>query len=62
MIDLNDLLEAVNRGQVVRDQVRVVARNGKIVDFLTTEDQPRGHEDIRVMSLIDVLQSVFDIK
>lgn len=59
MIDLNELKTAVDQGRVDREQVRVVIREGQIVDFLTNSDSPREGEEIRVMPLIDVLIEVF---
>lgn len=59
MLDLNEFKTAIDRGQVDREQVRVVIRGGQIVDFLTVDDDPRSGEEIRVMPLIDVLVELF---
>ena len=59
MIDLNELQAAVNQGRVDRDQVRVVIRDGQIVDFLTSEDVPRAGETVRTIPLLEVLAEVF---
>lgn len=59
MLDLNELKTAVDQGRVDREHVRVVIRDGQIVDFLTNSDSPREGEEIRVMTLIDVLVEVF---
>lgn len=59
MIDLNELKQAVDNGQVDRNNVRVVIRDGQIVDFLTVDDMPRDCEEIRMMPLIEVLAEVF---
>ena len=59
MIDLNELRVAVDQGRVDRDQVRVVIRNGKVVDFLTIDDNPRDGEEIRTMPILEVLAEVF---
>lgn len=60
MIDLNELKTAVDKGRVDRDQVRVVVRGGKVVDFLTVDDNPRAGEEIRTMPLLEVLENVFE--
>ena len=59
MLDLNELKTAIDHGRVDRDHVRVVIRNGKVVDFLTVDDVPRPNEEVRTMRLIDVLTEVF---
>ena len=59
MIDLNELKQAVDNGQVDREQVRVVIRDSKIVDFLTADDMPRVNEEVRTMPILDVLAEVF---
>lgn len=59
MIDLNELKMAVDQGRVDRDQVRVVVRGGKVVDFLTVDDKPRDGEEIRTLPLLEVLAEVF---
>lgn len=59
MIDLNELKTAVDNGQVDRDQVRVVIRDGQIVDFLTVDDVPRVNEEVRTMPILEVLEHVF---
>ncbi|MGT2811835.1 hypothetical protein [Streptococcus minor] len=61
MLDLNELKTAMDNGQVDREQVRVVIRDGQIVDFLTNSDSPREDEEIRVMPLIEVLSDIFEI-
>lgn len=55
MIDLNELRAAVDQGRVDREQVRVVIRNGKIVDFLTVDDVPKPNEEVRTLPLLEVL-------
>ena len=59
MIDLNELKMAIDRGSVDRDQVRVVIRGGKVVDFLTVDDTQRAGEEVRTMQLLEVLSEVF---
>ncbi|MGT2812169.1 hypothetical protein [Streptococcus minor] len=59
MIDLNELKTAVDNGQVDREQVRVVLRDGQIVDFLTVDDEPRVNEEVRTMPILEVLEHVF---
>lgn len=62
MIDLNDLKQAVDTRQVDRDQVRVVVRDGQIVDFLTVDEVPRPTEEVRTMPLVEMLLEVFEQK
>lgn len=59
MLDLNEFKTAIDRGQVDREQVRVVIRGGQIVDFLTKGDVARAGEEVRTMPLIDVLVELF---
>lgn len=59
MLDLNELKTAIDHGRVDRDHVRVVIRNGKVVDFLTVDDSPRAGEEVRTMQLLEVLSEVF---
>lgn len=59
MLDLNELRVAVDQNRVDRDQVRVVIRDGQIMDFLTVDDNPRAGEEIRTMPILDVLAEVF---
>ena len=59
MIDLNELKTAVDNGQVDREHVRVVIRDGQIVDFLTVDDVPRVNEEVRTMAILEVLAEVF---
>lgn len=61
MIDLNELKQAVDNGQVDKNNVRVVFRNDKVVDFLTNKENPTKQEIIKTMSLLDVLKEVFEI-
>lgn len=61
MIDLNELKQAVDNGQVDKNNVRVVFRNDKVVDFLTNKENPTEQEIIKTMSLLDVLKEVFEI-
>lgn len=60
MIDLNELKTAIDQGRVDRDQVRIVVRSGKIVDFLTVDDNPRAGEEVRTMPLLEVLKNIFE--
>ena len=59
MLDLNELKTAVDQGRVDREHVRVVIRDGKIVDFLTADDMPRVNEVVRTMPILEVLEHVF---
>lgn len=59
MLDLNELKTAVDNGQVDKNNVRVVIRDGKIVDFLTADDMPRVNEVVRTMPILEVLENVF---
>ncbi|MBY5033916.1 hypothetical protein K6V78_02315 [Streptococcus gallolyticus] len=59
MLDLNDFKRAVDAGLVNRDSVRVVVKNGQIVDYLTDDDQVQADEIVKTMSLMDVLARVF---
>lgn len=59
MLDLNELKQAVDQGRVDREHVRVVLRDGQIVDFLTVDDNQRAGEEIRTLPLLEVLAEVF---
>ena len=59
MIDLNELKAAVDQGRVDRERVRVVIRDGQIVDFLIVDDVPRPNEEVRTMPILEVLSEVF---
>ena len=59
MLDLNDFKRAVDAGLVSRDAVRVVVRDGQIVDYLTDDDQAQAGEVIKTMTLMDVMGEVF---
>ena len=61
MLDLNDFKRAVDAGLVSRDSVRVVVRDGQIVDYLTDDDQAQAGEVIKTMTLMDVLAEVFGV-
>ena len=59
MLDLNELKAAVDQGRVDRERVRVVIRDGQIVDFLTKGDVPRAGETVRTMPILEALAEVF---
>ena len=59
MIDLNELRAAVDQGRVDRERVRVVIRDGQIVDFLTVDDVARVGEEVRTMPILEALAEVF---
>ena len=61
MIDLNELKQALYNGQLDKNNVRVVMRNGEVVDFLTKTENPTNREIIKTMPLLDVLKEVFEI-
>ena len=61
MIDLNELKQALYNGQLDKNNVRVVMRNGEVVDFLTKTENPTNRETIKTMPLLDVLKEVFEI-
>lgn len=46
---------------VAVNQVRVVIRNGKIVDFLTVDDVARVGEEVRMMPILEVLKNIFEL-
>lgn len=60
MLDLNELKQAIDKGRVDREQVRVVIRDGRVVDFLTVDDVPKPNEEIRTMPLLEVLKNIFE--
>ncbi|RRD29644.1 hypothetical protein EII38_09410 [Streptococcus minor] len=59
MIDLNELKIAADSGKIDKMAVQVVVRDGKIVDFLTVDDEPRVNEEVRTMPILEVLEHVF---
>ncbi|MGT2911390.1 competence regulator inhibitor paratox [Streptococcus cameli] len=58
-MDLNDLYRAVVTGEIDRSNVRIVRKNGKIVDYLLPEETISENEEVEIMKLEDLLAEMF---
>ncbi|MGT2911795.1 competence regulator inhibitor paratox [Streptococcus cameli] len=58
-MDLNDLHRAVITGGIDRNNIRIIRKKGKIVDYLLPGETASKNEEVEIMKLEDLLAEMF---
>lgn len=61
MIDLNDFLEVIKSGEIEKDRVTVVRKQGMIVDYVLPHETVRENEVAEVMDLRAIVSEIFEL-
>ncbi|MEN4314832.1 Paratox [Streptococcus pyogenes] len=59
MLTYDEMKEAVDRGFIKGDTVKIIRRNGKIFDYVLPHEQVGRHEIVKLEKVADLLKELY---